>query len=48
MNNATVRAPRSVKLPAFADIFVRDFQDRLASSDARIRRWERIALKERA
>ena len=49
MNSETVHAPRTVKRPVFADFAVRDLQKRLTSSDDHLlRRWERIALENRA
>lgn len=44
MNSATVRAPRTVKHPVFADFAVRDLQKILTSTvDPLLQRWERIA-----
>jgi len=49
VSSETVRTPRTVKHPVFADFYARDLQKRLTSSDDHLlRRWERLALETRA
>lgn len=49
MNSASVRVPRSSKPPVSTDVTMRDLQKHLEpSNDQLLRRWERIAQKQRA